>query len=198
MPYTSVSEYFQRQLTIPALDYLISEINDRFNKTLSDTICQIKILLPSNLADHTQILTSADIPNLLTLYHDDLPAPTSLDTELHCWGVKWSDPEVLEEAKGIGNPRKTLSSIDGDFFPNIKRLITIACTFAVTSAECERSISRLRYLKNFMRCTMLEERLNGLALLYVHRDIDCPPEMVVDAFARQQPRRLSLVDLFIE
>ena len=65
----------------------------------------------------------------------------------------------------------------------------------VTSAECERSISLLRYLKNFMRCTMLEEQLIGLALLYVHRDIDCPPEM---AFARQQPRRLSLVDPFTE
>ena len=45
---------------------------------------------------------------------------------------------------------------------------------------------------------MLQERLNGLALLYVHRDIDCPPEMAVDTFARQQPRRLSLVDPFIE
>ena len=44
------------------------------------------------------------IPNLLSLYCDELPAPTSLDTELHCWGVKWSDPEVLEEAKGIDNP----------------------------------------------------------------------------------------------
>jgi len=81
---------------------------------------------------------------LLSLYHDDLPAQTSLDTEFHGWGVKWSDPEVLEEAKGINNPQKTLGTIiDGDFFPNIKRLITISCTFAVTSAECERSISYL-------------------------------------------------------
>jgi len=73
-------------------------------KTLSDTICQIKVLLPSTLAEYKQVLTSSDIPNLLSLYHDDLPAPTSLDTELHCWEVRWSDPEVLEEAKGIDNP----------------------------------------------------------------------------------------------
>ena len=45
---------------------------------------------------------------------------------------------------------------------------------------------------------MLQERLNGLAMLYVHRDIGCPPEMVVDAFARQHPRRLCLVNPFIE
>ena len=61
-------------------------------------------------------------------------------------------------------------------FPNIKRLITITCTFAVTSAKCEHFISCLQYLKDFMKCTMLQERLNGLAMLYIHRDIDCPPE----------------------
>ena len=88
VPYASVSEYFQRQLTIPALDHLISEINDRFTKSLSDKICQIKVLLPSTLAECTCVLTSADIPNLLSLYHDDLPSLTSLDTELHCWGMK--------------------------------------------------------------------------------------------------------------
>ena len=81
---------------------------------------------------------------------------------------------MLEEAKDIDNPQKTLGTIDGDFFPNIKRLITIACTFTVTNTKCERSISHLRYLKNFMRCTMLQEHLNRLALLYVHQDIDCP------------------------
>ena len=31
---------------------------------------------------------------------------------------------------------------------------------------------------------MLQEHLNRLALLYVHQDIDCPPEMVVDTFAQ--------------
>ena len=52
-----------------------------------------------SLAERTCVHTSADIPNLLSLYHDDLPTPTSLDTELYCWGVKWSDAELLEEAK---------------------------------------------------------------------------------------------------
>ena len=50
------------------------------------------------------------------LYHDDLPAPTSLDAEVHCWRVKWCDGELLEEAKGIDNPRKILGIIDRDFF----------------------------------------------------------------------------------
>ena len=88
-------------------------------------------------------------------------------------------------------PLKALNSTDGDFYPNIKQIIF---TLSVTSAECEHSVSRLRYL----RSTMLEERLNGLALMYVHRYIACSPEAVVDVFARLRPRRLELVNLFVD
>ena len=84
------------------------------------------------------------------------------------------------------------------FFPNIKQLFCIISTLSVTSAECERSVSCLRHLKTYLWSTMLEERLNGLAMLYVHRDIPCPAEAVVDEFARRQPRRLELVNSFAE
>jgi len=153
-----------------------------------------KLALPSTLTERTQILTAAEIPDLISFYNDDLPSPASLDAELHCWGVKWADVEVRQQAKALNNPRKTLAIIDSDFFPNIKVLITIACTIAVTSAECERSISRLRYLKNPMRSTMRQKRLNDLAMLYVNRDIACCPNIVVDQFARKHPRRMCLVN----
>ncbi len=45
---------------------------------------------------------------------------------------------------------------------------------------------------------MLEERLNGLAMMYIHRDIPCPTEAVVDEFARRQPRRLELNNPFVD
>ena len=43
-----------------------------------------------------------------------------------------------------------------------------------------------------MHSTMTDERLNGLAMLYVHRDIECDPSKVVDEFARRNPRRMGL------
>ena len=43
---------------------------------------------------------------------------------------------------------------------------------------------------------MQEERLNGLAMLYVHRDIPCRAETVVDEFAQHHPRRTQLVNPF--
>ena len=43
---------------------------------------------------------------------------------------------------------------------------------------------------------MAEERLNGLAMLYVHRDIPYPPDAVVNEFAHLQPRKLEPVNPF--
>lgn len=91
-----------------------------------------------------------------------------------------------------------LAVTDGDFFPNIKELFKIIFTLSVTSAECERSVSRLHHLKTYLRSTVLEERLNGLAMMYIHRDIPCPAEAVVDEFACLHPRRLEMVNPFEE
>ena len=110
---------------------------------------------------------------------------------------------ILKEVRASGpfstmasleTPAKVLPAIDGDFSPNIKQLLMIACTLAVTSCECERSIDRLRCLKTYLRNTMKEDRLNGLAMLYIHRDIPCKAEDVVYEFARRHPRRMQLIN----
>ena len=54
--------------------------------------------------------------------------------------------------------------VSEDDYPNINTILTIVDTLPVTSCSCERSCSTLRKLKTFNRTTMLEERLNGLAL----------------------------------
>ncbi len=193
VPSTTTSEYYLRQLTIPALDYLISEISERFSPFLTNALNQILLLLPCQVAKQgSVILSSEHIPDLVGLYADDLPEKASLDTELHCWTIKWQQDKEQAKSMDYDTPYKVLCSVDGDFFPNIKQLMTIACTLSVTSSECERSISRLRYLKTYLRSTISEQRLNGLAMLYVHRDIPCSSETVVDIFAQKHPRRLAL------
>ena len=80
--------------------------------------------------------------------------------------------------KEYGQRRKkrketSLKSVYPASFPNIFTILQILATIPVTSCSCdhERSISCLRYLKNYPRGTMVEERLNGLALMHAHRDI---------------------------
>ncbi len=56
-------------------------------------------------------------------------------------------------------------------------------TLPVTSCECERSISMLKLIKTSLRSSMGQDRLNGLAILYYHRDIEITSEEVVDEFS---------------
>ena len=52
-------------------------------------------------------------------------------------------------------------------FPSIAILLQIYATQPFTTATSERSFSTLKYIKNYLRSTMSDNRLNGLALLYV-------------------------------
>ena len=85
-----------------------------------------------------------------------------------------------------------------EIFPEYKAAYYVISTLAVTSAECNRSLSRLRHLKTYLRSTLLEDCLNHLAMMYVHIDIPCPAEAEVDECARCRPSRLKLVNPFLK
>ena len=58
----------------------------------------------------------------------------------------------------------SLKACGPDDFPNLYILLKIATTLLVISYECERSISTMRRLNKYMRCTMGESRLSPLAI----------------------------------
>lgn len=45
---------------------------------------------------------------------------------------------------------------------------------------------------------MVEEQLNGLALMYIHRDITIDMNDVVDEFVRQHKHRLELANPLVD
>ena len=60
----------------------------------------------------------------------------------------------------------------------------------VSTASAELSFSTLRRLKTYLRSTMGEERLTGLALMTVHRERDVSVETIIDRMA-VQPRKIK-------
>lgn len=55
-------------------------------------------------------------------------------------------------------------------FPNVAIIYRILLTIPVTVASAERSFSKLKLLKSYLRSTMTHERLNGLALIAIEND----------------------------
>ena len=80
-------------------------------------------------------------------------------------------------------------------FPTLVRLLQIAMTICVSSAQCERCFSALKRIKSYLRSTMTERRLVDLASLSIEHDIarQISIEAVVDEFASSdRNRRITL------
>ena len=125
-------------------------------------------------------------------FEDDLPHPDALHAELHQWFAVW-EGAASEKPDSLSD---TMKCCDAKYFPNIKAIARICCTFPITSAECERCMSVLRLLKTYLRSTMGGDRFTSLALMYVHRLIN--QKQVVAEFARRQPRKILLPNILNE
>ena len=127
--------------------------------------------------------------------------------EIHRWSTFCQDlkhkPSSLSDAFIFAHP---------DYYPNIREIFHILLTIPIGSLPCERSFSALSRLKQWNRPTMVsvnniywlncisynnstyigdqktsgaamvEDRLNGLALLYIHRDVNVDRIKILDKF----------------
>ena len=56
-------------------------------------------------------------------------------------------------------------------FTETYKLADIICTTPMSTSECERCFSTLNRIKTFLRNTMLQDRLNALAVLSTEKNI---------------------------
>ena len=89
----------------------------------------------------------------------------------------------------------TLTFIDKECFVNIFAILQVLATIPISSSSCERSISALRNLKNYLRNTMSQDRLNGLAIMHAHADVDLDLSEVIDLFANLHQRRMRMANI---
>jgi hypothetical protein len=69
-------------------------------------------------------------------------------------------------------------------FENIFKVLQEFTTIPVTSCSCERAFSKMAIVKNKLRCTMAQERLDALLIIFVEQEIAKSLEMeeVIDEF----------------
>ena len=126
VPSQTPSEYYRHSISIPVLDHLLSELESRFT-THQLTALQGLNLIPSILVDKTVQEISPKIYQLGDMYDGDLPHSSSLQSELHCWHMKWKQQEEHGQASLPTLPFISLPHASA-MFPNIKVLLLILCT----------------------------------------------------------------------
>ncbi|KAL0423574.1 UNVERIFIED_CONTAM: hypothetical protein Sradi_0892200, partial [Sesamum radiatum] len=77
-----------------------------------------------------------------------------------------------------------------DCFPNISITCRIFLIVPMIVASAERSFSKLKLLKTYLRSSMLQERLNGLAIFCIENDMlgKIDVDSTVDDFASRNAR----------
>ena len=187
-PSESVSDYYKRTITIPLLDYLMCELDYRFSSSETEAIFNSFVILPVKLIAIVHEPQKGHWKKKIifaNFIRDDLPNALSLDSELDLWEKYW----ISYRGSLPDNVPNTLKSIKFSGFHNIEVALRIIGTMQVTSCECEvTSFSGLKRLKTYTRMTMVAERLNGLALLHVHKHIIVNIDKVIDLYAIKNRR----------
>jgi hypothetical protein len=80
---------------------------------------------------------------------------------------------------------------DTDWYPNVSIAYRVLLTMLVTVASAEKSFSKLKYIKTYLRASMSQERLNGLATLSIEKDMleNINFDVIINDFASQNVRK---------
>jgi hypothetical protein len=81
-----------------------------------------------------------------------------------------------------------------DYFPNASIAYRVLLTIPVTVASAERSFSKLKLLKSYMRTTMTQQRLNDLATISLESEVleKIDYEDIIEDFISKNPKRMML------
>ncbi|XP_043219971.1 52 kDa repressor of the inhibitor of the protein kinase-like [Amphibalanus amphitrite] len=183
----SVTEYYRLNAFIPALDYVLQDLELRFGKHVN-LVAGLGVLIPRRLA------RSGAEWKLLQPAHAKLQqllegvTESQLEAELRVWEAMWkSRPEAPGTAIGA------LNECPVTVFPGIHALLRVLAVLPVSTAEAERTFSKVTRTLTALRASMREERLEALVLIQTHRDLLPDYGKVVDRFAAAGSRRLNFL-----
>ena len=78
-----------------------------------------------------------------------------------------------------------------DCYSNVSIVYRILLTMPVTVASVERSFSKLKLLKSYLRSSMSQQRLNDLTILCIEKNIleNIDVDNIINDFASRNARR---------
>ncbi|XP_020243482.1 uncharacterized protein LOC109821730 [Asparagus officinalis] len=183
----STEESFRVNYFLIVVDMAINSLKERFEqlKTFesifgflcdSDTLKSLDDSKLRNCCNHLESVLS----------HND-----SSDIDLN---DMFSELRVLQKTL----PEVSMTAIQilefvkqADCYPNVSIAYRILLTVPVSVATAERSFSKLKLVKTYLRSTMAQERLNNLAILSIENEMlqDIDVDCIINDFASNNARR---------
>ena len=185
----SAEESFRISYFIPLVDQAIASLTRRFEQ-YQDYQKNFGFLFNSNMLkslDTETLKSSCD--NLEDILKRD--GKSDIDaTELY------GELRILRDFF----PREDMGAIEilkflkrHDCFPNATIAYRVMLTIPMTVASAERSFSKLKLLKSYLRSTMTQERLNDLSMIALEGDLleKIDYECIIEEFISKNTQRMT-------
>lgn len=191
----SVDQRFKVKTYLVILDSFINVLKHRF-EDFSNTVQQFECLDPKKYfsENKTNEQSISALKKLSLIYQididqDDLVSEYRSFTSVYHHLNKACEDIVTNDVLKFMITNDMVSS-----YPNLSTLYKIYYTLPVSSATAERSFSRLKLIKTFLRSTMAEERLSNFAMLSIEKCIaeKISFDKVIETFAQMKKRRKLL------
>lgn len=191
-PATTPENYYRINLTTVFLDHVTQQLDKRFQQDQLNSYTKGLSIIPKTVVDD-HLNWKTKVKEFCHEYRSDIPNAVGLDAELFMWGNRWLNVPQLNYVPST--IKDTLKSVDRQAYPNVFTILQLLATIPVTSSSCERSISKLRLIKTYLRNTMTDYRMNGLALMYAHKEIELNIDTLINKFATMHPRRMRMTNI---
>lgn len=186
-PVNGPEDYYRVSIYLPFLDLFMFELDRRFLKH-KDIFRGFKVLFPQSNMDSLSEEDAEDLILLLKKYEEVLDSSSSdIIGEFKLY-TRCQDQNNLPYSSAMD----ALAACNVNMFPNCFKLFQILATIPVSTATVERSFSTLKRIKTYLRNTASQSRLNGLAMLSIHRELQLTAEDVLNELAKQG-RKLDFI-----
>jgi len=172
-PSDDPEHFFREAIFVLYLDHLIVETPDRFFDQ-KQKCRKIWGLIPKYCGASPN--TAQDLERLLEVHQEDIGPRAAVVPEVQRWVNKLKKEDVSTVPSSA---IEALGACHADIYPNVYILLTILRTLPVSTAISERSFSTMGRLETYLRSSIGNERMTGLALLSIHKDRQIDREKII-------------------
>lgn len=184
-----LEERFKINVFYRCLDIIVNQLSNRF-QGLNRVVQRFEIIQPAVLVSASDDDLFKAASNLQQKYEKDLSS-TFAGQLLSFRSALKEDIQKLSSVKDLAHLLLVENSALSSNLPDVCTALLLFLTLPVTVASAERSFSKLKLIKNYLRSTMSEQRLSGLAILSIEnaRAKQLDLNHIVDTFAELKARR---------
>jgi len=181
-------ENLKIKLFLPIIDTVLFQINSRFEglKKVND---HFHFLHPSILVSSKEEEIVKASYDFVQLYHDDI----SPDFTRQLLSIK----ELFANISGIKYIKDlAIFILENDFsttYSDVLSACLIYLTLPVTVASAERSFSKLKLIKNYLRNSIGQDRLSNISILNIEKEktADLDINKIINDFAAVKTRKIN-------